>query len=74
MEQLAMATLWVQWYSRPEGKPNPEPIPVQYNPTEFTFDKSAQIAEIPIPGLDAPLQQFVHGQAEKLTLDRMALP
>jgi nucleoid-associated protein YgaU len=69
MEQLAMATLWVQWHSRPKDKLNPEPIPVQYNPTEFTLDKSAQIAEIPIPGLDAPLQQFVRGQAEKLTLD-----
>jgi len=42
---------------------------VQYNPTEITFDKSAQLAEIAIPGLDAPLQQFVRGQAEKLTLD-----
>ena len=28
-----------------------------------------QFAEIAIPGLDAPLQQFVRGQAEKLTLD-----
>jgi hypothetical protein len=44
-------------------------IPVQFNPTEFSFDKSAQIAEITIPGLDAPLLQFMRGQTEKLTMD-----
>src|SRR6266542_64484 len=44
-------------------------IELQYNPTELSWDKSAQIAEISIPGLDAPLQQFVRGQAEKLTLE-----
>ena len=48
---------------------NPEMIEVQYNPTELSWDKGAQIAEISIPGLDAPLQQFVRGQAEKLTLE-----
>ncbi|MGH8066282.1 MAG: CIS tube protein [Candidatus Entotheonellia bacterium] len=69
MEQLMKATLWVTRRSPQEGTNNPEEIPVQFNPTEFTLDKSAQIAEIPIPGLDAPLQQFVRGQAEKLTLD-----
>ena len=42
---------------------------VQYNPTELTFDKQAQIAEITIPGLDAPIQQFIRGNAEKLTLE-----
>lgn len=42
---------------------------IQYNPAELTFDKQAQIAEITIPGLDAPIQQFVRGNAEKLTLE-----
>jgi hypothetical protein len=42
---------------------------IQYNPTELTFDKQAQLAEIGIPGLDAPIQQFVRGSAEKLTLE-----
>lgn len=44
-------------------------IPVQFNPTEFTFSKGAQIAEVAIPGLDQPIQQFVRGQTETLTLD-----
>jgi nucleoid-associated protein YgaU len=42
---------------------------VQYNPTEFSLDKSVQLAEIAIPGLDSPLVQFVRGQVEKLTVD-----
>lgn len=65
MEQIAKAMLLVKWDNRSE----PESIEVQYNPTELSYDKGAQIAEIPIPGLDAPLQQFVRGQAEKLTLE-----
>ena len=44
-------------------------IAVQYNPNEFTLEKLAQIAEIAIPGLDSPLQQYIHGQTEKLTLE-----
>jgi hypothetical protein len=42
---------------------------VQYNPTEFSLERSVQLAEIAIPGLDSPLLQFVRGQVEKLTLD-----
>lgn len=42
---------------------------VPYNPTELSFDKQMQFAEITIPGLDAPLQQFVRGQAEKLSIE-----
>ena len=65
MEQVAKAILRVEWDS-----PQPlEMIELQYNPTELSWDKSAQIAEIGIPGLDAPLQQFVRGQAEKLNLE-----
>ncbi|HTV73862.1 MAG TPA: LysM peptidoglycan-binding domain-containing protein [Candidatus Acidoferrales bacterium] len=44
------------------------PLYAQFNPTEMQFQKSAQIAEIAIPGLDTPLLQFVRLQDEKLTL------
>jgi nucleoid-associated protein YgaU len=44
-------------------------IPVQFNPTEYSLTKGAQIAEIGIPGIDSPLLQFIRGQNEKLTLD-----
>lgn len=63
MEQLEKATIVVMW------KDEMEFIPVQYNPTEYTLTKGAQLAEIAIPGLDTPLIQFVRGQAETLTLD-----
>ena len=38
-------------------------IPVQFNPTEFTFDKSAQLADINIPGLDARSSSSCEGKA-----------
>jgi len=44
-------------------------IEVQFNPTELSFEKGAQLAEIAIPGLDAPLLQFIRGQTEKLAVD-----
>jgi hypothetical protein len=44
-------------------------IDVQFNPTEYTLNKGAQIAEIAIPGLDSPILQFIRGQNERLTLD-----
>ena len=42
---------------------------VQFNPTELNLSKSAQFAEIAIPGLDAPVQQFVRGGTETLTVE-----
>lgn len=47
----------------------PERITVQFNPSEYTLAKGAQIAEINIPGLDSPILQFIRGQNEKLTLE-----
>jgi nucleoid-associated protein YgaU len=44
-------------------------IDVQYNPEKLSFEKAPKIAEIPIPGIDAPLQQFVRGQSETLTVE-----
>jgi len=46
-----------------------EPIPVQYNPGELTFEKRLVFAEVGIPGLTAPLQQFVRGEAETLQIE-----
>jgi contractile injection system tube protein len=60
----AKGTLLVQ-----TGPASFEDIEVQYNPTELQFEKQSQLAEITIPGLDAPLQQFVRGAAEKLSLE-----
>jgi hypothetical protein len=42
---------------------------VQYNPTEFSFTKGVTYAEIGIPGLDMPVQQFVRGNAETVSVE-----
>ncbi len=44
-------------------------LPVQYNPVSLALEKTPKIAEIAIPGLDAPLQQFVRGTGETLGVD-----
>lgn len=44
-------------------------LPVNYNPSEYTLSKGAQLAEVAIPGLDSPILQFVRGQTESLSLD-----
>lgn len=51
------------------GKGLPDHFDVEFNPTEYTLTKAAQIAEIAIPGIDSPVLQFVRGQDERLTLD-----
>lgn len=40
-----------------------------FNPERYTVAKSAQYAEIAIPGLDSPVVQYIRGQAEKVTMD-----
>ena len=46
-----------------------DPLPVSFNPTEYTLNKGALFADVPIPGLDSPILQFVRGQTETLSLD-----
>jgi len=50
------------------GLSRAERLEVMFNPTDFTLTKSSQLGEVNIPGLDSPLQQFVRGLAEKLTV------
>ena len=53
----------------PDAASGTESVSVQFNPSELNFTKTAQFAEIAIPGLDTPLLQYVRGGAETLTLD-----
>lgn len=46
-----------------------EEIPVLFNPTEYTIEKSNEFASINIPGLESPLLQFSRGNLETLTMD-----
>ena len=47
----------------------PIPIPVMFNPPEYQLQKTNQFADIRIPGLGSSLLQFVHGNAQTLTMD-----
>jgi len=42
---------------------------VLFNPTQYTLAKANQIAEVGIPGLGAPILQYVHGNTRTLTMD-----
>lgn len=44
-------------------------LDVQYNPNSLTLDKKPKLADIPIPGLDAPLKQFVRGETETMSVE-----
>lgn len=44
-------------------------IEARFNPERYTVSKSVQVAEIGIPGLDSPIQQYVRGQAQKVSFE-----
>lgn len=46
-----------------------ERIEVLFNPSEYTLDKGNTFAEAAIPGLGAPLLQFVHGNLRTLEME-----
>jgi hypothetical protein len=50
----------------PEDRP---PIPVLFNPTRYGLDKGNVVAEVGIPGLSAPILQYVHGNSRTLTME-----
>jgi Contractile injection system tube protein/LysM domain len=45
------------------------PVNVLFNPTEYSLGKANQIAEAAVPGLDAPILQYVHGNTRTLDMD-----
>jgi nucleoid-associated protein YgaU len=50
----------------PEGEAD---IPVLFNPTQYSLDRGASFSEIAVPGLAAPILQFVRGNSRTLTMD-----
>jgi nucleoid-associated protein YgaU len=44
-------------------------IEVLFNPQQYSIDKSNQFANMPIPGRDSPIIQFVRGESETLSLE-----
>jgi contractile injection system tube protein len=46
-----------------------ERIPVMFNPEEYTVNQDVNYAQTAIPGLSAPLLQFVHGNMQTLEME-----
>jgi nucleoid-associated protein YgaU len=45
------------------------PIVVPFNPTEYAVERAARWAEVAIPGLDAPVLQWVRGEGDTVNLE-----
>lgn len=50
----------------PEGQ---SAFDVLFNPNQYSLDKANQNAEIAIPGLEAPILQYVHGNTRALSME-----
>src|SRR5271163_1534975 len=50
----------------PEGQAK---FRVLFNPNQYSLEKANQIAEVGVPGLQAPILQYVHGNARTLTME-----
>ncbi len=46
-----------------------ESIPVLYNPEEYTLNRDINFAQAAIPGLSAPILQFVNGNLQTLDME-----
>jgi nucleoid-associated protein YgaU len=44
-------------------------VPCMFNPEQFTVEKGNQFASVDIPGLSAPIYQFVRGNARSVSMD-----
>jgi hypothetical protein len=50
-------------------RPSGRELRFRFNPTQYTLDASNQIAEIGVPGLRAPVLQFVRGGGRTLSVE-----
>lgn len=46
-----------------------ERIPVMFNPEEYTVNRDNNFAQLAVPGLRAPIIQFVHGNMQTLEME-----
>ena len=44
-------------------------VPVQFNPEEYTLSRENNFAQIAVPGVSAPIIQFVHGNQQTLEME-----
>jgi hypothetical protein len=48
---------------------NGEVITVQFNPTDYGIEWGASYAQMPVPGLQVAIQQFIRGESKTLSLE-----
>lgn len=46
-----------------------DPVEVLFNPQQYSIDKTNQFANMPIPGRQSPIIQFVRGESETLSIE-----
>jgi nucleoid-associated protein YgaU len=52
------------------GKPAPDGVvTVMFNPAEYNFGLASNFSSTALPGLNNPVLQFVHGEAQTLSMD-----
>jgi nucleoid-associated protein YgaU len=67
--QLEKARLtWAGTYAELDRAPAEQQFQVLYNPTEYAIDVENQVSETAIPGLRAPVMQFVSGRGRTLSM------
>jgi nucleoid-associated protein YgaU len=44
-------------------------VVVQFNPEEYTLNRETSFAQLAVPGLSAPVVQFLHGNAQTLEME-----
>lgn len=49
-----------------------ERVSVQFNPEEYTLQRATNFAQLAVPGLSAPIIQFVNGSAQTVQLELLA--
>lgn len=45
------------------------PVEVMFNPTEYNLELASNFSSTSLPGLNNPVLQFVHGEAQNLSMD-----
>jgi hypothetical protein len=45
------------------------PIPILFNPEEYSISRSAKFSDAKVPGLEVPITEYSHGLQETLSMD-----
>jgi hypothetical protein len=56
---------------RPPQPPGTAPVPLCFNPTEYQITKANTFADVPIPGLETPLIQYIRGGSAMLSVEAL---